>query len=912
MSTNLSPTDNGYVVRHTNVSNPSVIHSRPSQQSITASEDYYSLSGSNSSTHSNDLINARAAGASSHTITRFQTPPSRYRTPQQSRDLLPLQQHVEVPVQEQFRKTPMRGHGERRLSQEQAAASVEQPLLPAQAQLKAGGIRRKPVASMVTEDNGAKRESHISPTDARSSVAQDMDREQNAPTPGVDDTPYIHFALDQLTRDEEVRGSRRYVGGPGIEGDYPYQIPAGTQMPFQAPSGRYEPVAQEERDIVEQSPFSDPPARNSDHISIESPQLYPPGLRHEQGPNVFVPVPEDESRQPPLNFVPGILRPLQLGTYILLLVVYVILLIFAAAWSRGNTGLWRYASLGDGRHFVFQYLPTILGMILLMWLFEIQKAVYRVTPFIAMGSSRRVISRMAGAKLPLQPKGFVLPYFGHFGARQPVVGIFLLVAWLQLFTIPLLGSAFNVYQDNQARWSWLATQGVIWVVIALYILLLVALITLFIWLRRSSTGLKWDSRSLADMAVLLERSNALDGLGEGVPQLGYFHAAHRPDEVFHTYGVPDKQARSHHVVDGQIREKRYSDLSSYHEGGQPRLSKEAMLPRDEAEDEVSSDAHHGSALPWYLRPFLAILWPIIAIVLLIAFLIVSYLPSTAVSNGFDPMVPAAVSGMGYSGTNFLYSFVPTLLAMLCLLFWMDIDLAYRHLAPFASLTSHQTRHGDPEKAANAWGDVAERTILVSYAADLPFFVTLSAIFNRHWRVALTSFITILATALPILAGGVFWAQFYISLQTVRISAHMPAYYALTVFVTIYALAYLAIFPPSSLRHATFPADLNTFAGIKELFHQSRLLDDVAFRNPVSKTDLVTRLLSSTPGMQVMSVPAAAASKVSVADSVRGFGRARVNAAPASVPGQYETPRYAFGRFMGRDGRDYDLFDRVRA
>ncbi len=32
---------------------------------------------------------------------------------------------------------------------------------------------------------------------------------QSPPTPGVDDTPYIRFAIDQLTRDEEVVGPRQ-------------------------------------------------------------------------------------------------------------------------------------------------------------------------------------------------------------------------------------------------------------------------------------------------------------------------------------------------------------------------------------------------------------------------------------------------------------------------------------------------------------------------------------------------------------------------------------------------------------------------------------------------------------------------------------------------------------------------------
>jgi len=33
--------------------------------------------------------------------------------------------------------------------------------------------------------------------------------EVSPPTPGVDDTPYIQFAIDQLTRDEELTGKRR-------------------------------------------------------------------------------------------------------------------------------------------------------------------------------------------------------------------------------------------------------------------------------------------------------------------------------------------------------------------------------------------------------------------------------------------------------------------------------------------------------------------------------------------------------------------------------------------------------------------------------------------------------------------------------------------------------------------------------
>ena len=111
-----------------------------------------------------------------------------------------------------------------------------------------------------------------------------------------------------------------------------------------------------------------------------------------------------------------------------------------------------------------------------------------------------------------------------------------------------------------------------------------------------------------------------------------------------------------------------------------------------------------------------------------------------------------------------------------------------------------------------------------------------------------------------------------------------------------------------------------------LFRSSRLLDDVAFRNPTSKTDLVTRLLSAPPGT-VASRPLerptalgkngeAAASKVSLADSVRGFGRARLAADAAGAGterlGVGEVPRFGMGLFTGRDGREFVGVDRLRS
>ncbi|KAK5114202.1 hypothetical protein LTR85_010267 [Meristemomyces frigidus] len=947
MTNHLSPQEPPFALKHTNYSTPSIIHSKQSQQSITASEDYYSLS--NSSTYSGESAEARRQ-VSGTAIHRFQTPPSRYRTPLQSRDYLPQAAAAGEDVggreEPEVRKTPMRGTGKRRQHSPSGAgigeASTATVVAVGAPVLREGGMRRKPVPSTVMEggEDYPKSEEEISPTNAQSSVARDLAREASPPTPGVDDTPYIRFALDQLTRDEEVRGSRRYRGlGSGVDGNYPYLAPTAAQqapqmqqaheLPADYPARQYDRgdygypagagAAAIPYDIEKPEPkelFGEPPPRNPARVSDA--QQRPGDLQgvgsqeqQEQGPDMFVPVSNEGRHHTPLNFIPGILRPLQLGIFLFLVLAYLACLIFCGAWSFIHTGLWNYGILGDSRYFVFEYLPTILGIIIFLWLVQIEVAVYRIAPFIGM-SSDSPQSRERGAQLPMYPQGFVLPYIGHFRAGLPLAGFFMVVAWLQISTIPLLASSFNVYFDgapNTGRWRWIATQGALWTVIALYLLLVLAVILLMVWLKggKRLTGLKWDPRSLADLVVLLERSNALDASeGHDTPQLGYWRSGSRPNEIFHTYGVSDKTARRYSLEDGRIREKpariapplsRFSTAEDV-EAGDQRHSREKMLPRSGNDDE-SGSRHAGGALPWFLHLSMAALWAIIAIVLMLAFLIVSYLPSTRVSRGFNPDVPAPVDTDGFSGTNFLYSFVPALLGMLCLLFWLDVDYAYRRLQTLEALAKDD-------------GELAERSLLLSYVADLPGFVTASAVANKHWRVAVISLGTLIAATLPILGGGVFWAQFYVPTQRIRISAHMPAYYALTVFCVLYALSYLLIFPSRKLRQVTHEMGSNScmsFADVTDLVHQSRMLDDVAFHTPESKIQLVTRLLSAPPGVRISQHQEAAASKVSLADSIRGFGNARQMALGGL--GVMEVPRYYLGRYGGRDGKEYVGIDRLR-
>ena len=222
-------------------------------------------------------------------------------------------------------------------------------------------------------------------------------------------------------------------------------------------------------------PYGQPPPRDPRHV-----------VNRNQEPDLFIPVTNEGRHQAALDFMPGILRPVSLIIFMLVVLIVLALLLTVAIWSLVHKGAFDYGTFGDGKYFIFEYLPTILGMLVLYWLLQIEVAAYRIAPFIAMASDSPT-SWEEGAKLPMYPKTFLIPYFGHFRARQGVMGFFVLACWLQIWTVPLLGTAFNVYffgSPNTGTWRWTATAGLVWIVIGFYILLIVAVIMLMLWLRR--------------------------------------------------------------------------------------------------------------------------------------------------------------------------------------------------------------------------------------------------------------------------------------------------------------------------------------------------------------------------------------------------------------------------------------------
>ena len=315
-------------------------------------------------------------------------------------------------------------------------------------------------------------------------------------------------------------------------------------------------------------------------------------------------------------------------------------------------------------------------------------------------------------------------------------------------------------------------------------------------------------------------------------------------------------------------------------------------------------------LPWYLRDTSVIAWIVTALVLLIAWLVVSFV-NNAVRQGFLPQVAARTGSTGFSASNFLYSFVPALIGHFLFLVILTFDYSLRALRPYISLSS-------------TGGATAEASLLVDYSARLPVSVTLAALQNKHYQTALLSLVSLTSLSLPILAGGCFWTQYYPNTSAVRVAADLPAYYALCFFMALYGLSILALLPDR--RRAVLPHRSSSLAETISWVYQSQILSDRAFARPQTKPELVTRLMGSdyldrtwTRSLTSLLRPSR--------DNLRGDSptdptlpviekkgkgtKKDVLEAKQDSAGDPGKIRYGFGIHVGRDGLEHLGIDRVK-
>lgn len=700
--------------------------------------------------------------------------------------------------------------------------------------------------------------------------------EMSPPTPGVDDTPYIRFAIEQLTRDEDVTGQGRHS--------------TATPLNYSAIPSPPEP-AQGSMESLATLPPSPPPPTPPQQPRTPTPPIQTPIQRKPVAQEVMIPVDLSKDLRSQLGFVPLPLRLPFLALYLFLCLLMIAALIFNLIFVHGNHGLYDYDGNASPRYFVFKYLPQLLGLLLIVWLFVIEAAVYRALPYFCMAPGHRNNAVLHGMRI--LPANFMLPDFTFFRVGERLLGIVFVMFWLISITIPLLSCLFQtqwITNDGPARFRWTVVRGVGWTLVALYILLSAGVSFCLIRFRSRNSSLLWDPCSIADLLCLFRRSNVVSDFeqaevspqpNESMPpkvlRLGFWTTSERSD-VFHGVGEEYAPIKRLSFPPNQQKEK---------------LAAEPPY-RDETRDVEAQRLSYGSAfarnvhspfvryrwVPWFLRDSAVLAWIIAAILLVIALLVVSFV-NRAVQDGFNPLLPSLTNTAGFSPANFLYSFVPSLLGMILFLAWQPIDIYYRSVQPLSNLS-------------RPTGAEAQHSLLLSYTAQTPFGVVVRATINGDYKLAYITFIGLLSLLIPVLAGGVFTARFYESESRVRMVASMPGYIALCVFVTIYALSFLVVWPT---RKRYLPHNVNTIAGLMSWLYASPLLDDGMVQNVRTKSDLTQRLVGSSAS--------AGLTGDGTTDEKSRFGRRN------RTRSQGKAIRYAFGVYIGRDGREHLGIDRLQ-
>lgn len=155
----------------------------------------------------------------------------------------------------------------------------------------------------------------------------------------------------------------------------------------------------------------------------------------------------------------------------------------------------------------------------------------------------------------------------------------------------------------------------------------------------------------------------------------------------------------------------------------------------------------------------------------------------------------------------VFRFLPTWFFTLFSILWVNADHYYRILQPFEGMQK-------PGPATS--------NMLLDYPSSAPILITVKALSNSHWRVALFSLLSLVATLPPIVATGVFISSptpngFTISIEPLN-------FYACLTILILYIFFMLFIRPTPGYR---LPRIATSISDILCYCHSSRILDDLS-------------------------------------------------------------------------------------
>ncbi|POS75221.1 hypothetical protein DHEL01_v206390 [Diaporthe helianthi] len=678
-------------------------------------------------------------------------------------------------------------------------------------------------------------------------------------TPGVDDTPYIQYALEAMTREQQGQSSpssmisegQRLVPDRGL-GYYPHQNAPSTLQPASSRSRNLTGQNEEQSaPLLAPAPELTPASQRSSLSTLvrgnNANVTAPPA---QSSPEAWRPIEPElmtdgrERINPKLVFKPSSLRPASMITLLILCIAMTGAVLFCAIYSARSAGLWQYSgSIYNGQYFLFRVFPAILGAGILFHAQAIATTMMRMRPFARLASAQKK-GRQDALFDELYPTSFLRPQLaGTWDVRVPM-----LITWVMNFTLPLQSCLFTViYVDG--HWRWATVQGVAWTLVALYILLAAAVvIELSCWLK-GKTGVMWDPRSIADVIAIVSQSDTLAEY-KGTETMGSRDAMKHvlQDRRFDLLAYWTSAEHSkHHDLWYALGSGSYQDA-----WGSPALFRETFGEKGTAQNHekltTAERKDQRRSFLWdgiqYFSPDLptvryryiplclmnlTLAFSIgLGLVIVLAVLVVSFLPNTGITNGFLPRLSAAPMEGAFSAADFLYSFIPALLGLILFMFFQDIDLNMRVLQPWGELSNPP-----------AGGALPEASILADYACCYPFQGAWHALRNGHWRLAYISLFSTLFVFLPIFAGGMFMALTPED-NIVRMFPQIPLFALTLALLVLYWLALVISYP--SRNQFRLPHKVTCLAEIISFVANDDLMGDEAFQGMIrNKTTLVGKL-----------------------------------------------------------------------
>ncbi|KAK5662915.1 hypothetical protein OQA88_6327 [Cercophora sp. LCS_1] len=725
-----------------------------------------------------------------------------------------------------------------------------------------GPLRRVPDLPMQSPHQPADWEASFN-AEMATGFRDDLARLEGVITPGVDDTPYIQYAIEALTRDRDTGYSGDGVSSSDGPTPAPYEhhqfrpmqpqpttlpgaapFPSPTPYPYPAPppQASIPTRAGFNGDGLEPPPSLEPrrdPRASADSLASSLKQGQRMAQAHEWRPvdRAFIVSKVGEAKAnglPSLDFKPAALRAPALFGLMALCLLMVAALILSAVYSELHRGLIPYVSIYGGQYFLFRILPPVLGAIVLLYAQFVITTMLRILPFVGLASDRPE-DREGSLFQNLYPKSFLWPQL--IGPWQVWVPI--LATWLMNFTVPLHNSLFTVILKD-GEWIWATTQGVAWTLVALYLVLFASTVIVWrYWATLDSTGLIWDPRSLADIAAIVSDTNVADDYHgtqlarsrEGIrfalrrragDRLGYWAWKDGRPGFWYTLGSPLDNLHTLPLARDQLTGQKMTKNGE----------KQPPTETNEIDLENASSALQGRAryLPWCLRSNQLTLFIVTTFIFLLAIFIVSFLPTTRIVDGFLPKLDAAPTPSAFSAANFLYSFLPSLLGMVLFLLFQSLDLSLRILQPWASLA-------DPR------GATTQQSLLADYAACAPLQAPLHALRNGHHRVAAISLLSTLFAFIPTLAGASFMALTPAS-GVVRMYPNVPTYGVTLALLMVYLLVLVALLPGRG--NMRMPHAVTCLAEVVGYVVNEEMVGDLAFKQCRERGEMLGKLGVGSP------------------------------------------------------------------